>query len=363
VALARSGRTDEAIRMAERAIAFGARAAELHGNLGLLLQQRGDARLAAIHLARAAQLDPGNTAWQQAGAPETQVAGPVRAERSAAAAEETKSGATAAPAAPAAMASPSVAEATGARTAVDDTAARRGDAENPSATVAVQETSAPISPEESLTPDPAPVRKLSWLQKLETPPTVGSTVADEALKLIPQAPSAVLLWVQQAPGVLALTTPQALVAATAPKLDVPAVSQEWSVATLPSLAATPDTWVPVPTPVKPAAAAVEISNGNGVRGLANTAAAALREVGLNPVRLTNHKHFRVLQTQVQYRGPQDLEAAQALAKTLGVPANLVVNKSLRAHTPLRVLLGKDAMTLTSIWPAVMAGAATEHAKG
>jgi tetratricopeptide (TPR) repeat protein len=63
VALARLGRTAQAIDVAQQAVRAGASAAELHGNLGLMLMRSGRADEAWARLEQASRLDPDNSTW------------------------------------------------------------------------------------------------------------------------------------------------------------------------------------------------------------------------------------------------------------------------------------------------------------
>jgi LytR cell envelope-related transcriptional attenuator len=88
---------------------------------------------------------------------------------------------------------------------------------------------------------------------------------------------------------------------------------------------------------------IEISNGHGRTGLAREMAKGLQTVMSGPARVTNHTHFKVPQTEVQYRSTEERSAAQVLARSLGVPEDRVVlNNRLRESAPVRLLLGRDA---------------------
>jgi Tfp pilus assembly protein PilF len=102
---------------------------------------------------------------------------------------------------------------------------------------------------------------------------------------------------------------------------------------------------PVPVAVEevapPAAAArplLEISNGNGVTGMARKVAGELGQGGPQVVRLTNQKGFGVKLTRVEYQ-PEFRAAAERLAERLGTAK--VVAASQRGRTDLRLVLGRD----------------------
>lgn len=331
VALARLGRIDEAIMLGQRAIALGTSSAELHGNLGLLLDERGDSRRAAIHLARAAQLDPSNPAWQR-WTMAAAVSAPVKAAAPVAAAPVTP-----ATAVPPAQALPATAQ--------------------PAAVVAlaggsrlsqVPLASAPSTSEPAIAAGVG-TESLRWVQQAPNVLTLSSVVpagktdnvglADASPSASPPAivvlgttPAAVTAAARQTPTVV--TADAAAPAATA----APAVTP----APLPrsALAATPATVLEASLTVL---SRIEISNGHGRKGLARDMASGLQSVMSGPARVTNHSHFRVLQTEVQYRSVEELGAAKTLARSLGVPEErIVMNTRLRESAPVRLLLGRDA---------------------
>lgn len=95
-------------------------------------------------------------------------------------------------------------------------------------------------------------------------------------------------------------------------------------------------------PASPAAKPfrIEVSNGNGVAGLARKVAGFLDGEGYSGARLTNQKPFRVLSSQVQYRSGYR-EQAQSLVSTLPGHSALVQTNDLRGDISIRVVLGKD----------------------
>lgn len=85
---------------------------------------------------------------------------------------------------------------------------------------------------------------------------------------------------------------------------------------------------------------LEISNGNGVRGMAAAWARdrKITEVGWKSVRLTNTRPFAVPVTRLEY-GAEGEEVARVLAQRLGLPAPRAAAADARAD--LRIVLGWD----------------------
>jgi len=92
-------------------------------------------------------------------------------------------------------------------------------------------------------------------------------------------------------------------------------------------------------------ARLEVSNGNGVTGMAGKVGQFLKNQGYQAVRLTNQKPFQVRMTQIQYR-----EGYQAQAQLLKISLpessspTLVQRNDLRADVGIRLVLGKDVAT-------------------
>jgi hypothetical protein len=85
---------------------------------------------------------------------------------------------------------------------------------------------------------------------------------------------------------------------------------------------------------------VEVSNGNGVTGMAGKVGQFLRSQGYPAARLTNNKPFRILMTQIQYRDGHKADA-QRLKLSLPDALKLVQRNDLRADVSVRLVLGKD----------------------
>jgi hypothetical protein len=85
---------------------------------------------------------------------------------------------------------------------------------------------------------------------------------------------------------------------------------------------------------------IEVSNGNGVTGLARKMAGSLESEGYSGARLTNQKPFKVASSQVQYRSGYR-EQAQLLVLNLPGQPSIVQADNLRRDISLRIVLGKD----------------------
>jgi len=86
-------------------------------------------------------------------------------------------------------------------------------------------------------------------------------------------------------------------------------------------------------------ARVEVSNGNGVNGLAKSVGMVIGGDGLKVVRLTNQKRFNVRASRIEYKSGYE-HAARALAQALGQPVQLEPGGAL-ATADLRLVLGRD----------------------
>jgi len=88
----------------------------------------------------------------------------------------------------------------------------------------------------------------------------------------------------------------------------------------------------------PAAANLEIANGNGVPGLAAAWRRALQGQQLRVVRLSNVRPFTVAVTRIEYRA--NAEQARLLAQRIGVSS--VMEEDARPGAPdMRLILGRD----------------------
>ncbi|HAT32295.1 MAG TPA: hypothetical protein DCW29_16035 [Janthinobacterium sp.] len=88
---------------------------------------------------------------------------------------------------------------------------------------------------------------------------------------------------------------------------------------------------------------LEISNGNGVAGMAAALARTLAGPRLQVTRLGNEQHFQVARTRVEY-GPRREAAARELAAGLGPLVALVPSAAIGADAAdLRLVLGRDLL--------------------
>lgn len=114
---------------------------------------------------------------------------------------------------------------------------------------------------------------------------------------------------------------------------------------------------PVSPPVRQAEAAatgvmgkgmrLEVSNGNGVTGLAKKTSTHLEESGYVKVRITNEPPYRLAATQIQYR-PGSEPQARSLQTALRAGIPLVVSQQLRPDVQVRLLLGKDVKSVAEV---------------
>lgn len=91
--------------------------------------------------------------------------------------------------------------------------------------------------------------------------------------------------------------------------------------------------------------AVEVSNGNGLTGMAGKSADYFRGYGFNIRRITNAKHFRFNDSVIFYREGY-LQVAKELAKVIPGAHDMEKVDSLgRSSIGVRVLLGKDLVNM------------------
>lgn len=114
--------------------------------------------------------------------------------------------------------------------------------------------------------------------------------------------------------------------------------------------------VPMPAPAVVATLAspqpglvvrIEVSNGNGVKGMARAVGTELRQEGLNVTRITNARPFDKARTLIvfnrQYEGQ-----AMSLARALPAAPTLVAGDISHRGVDLRVVLGADAALAMSL---------------
>jgi len=85
---------------------------------------------------------------------------------------------------------------------------------------------------------------------------------------------------------------------------------------------------------------LEVSNGNGTKGMARRVAKSLKYIGLETALLTDQPPFQQVSTEIQYRDGYRPQAAR-LGAALQVPIDLVKNDTLRNDIDVRLLLGRD----------------------
>jgi tetratricopeptide (TPR) repeat protein len=97
----------------------------------------------------------------------------------------------------------------------------------------------------------------------------------------------------------------------------------------------------LPEPAPAHHARLEVSNGNGVNGMARRVGAFLKDSGFATSRLTNNrKGFGVRATRVEYRHGYEAEARQVAAAMPG-SVEVAPGTNLRRDIGLRLVLGKD----------------------
>jgi Tetratricopeptide repeat/LytR cell envelope-related transcriptional attenuator len=95
---------------------------------------------------------------------------------------------------------------------------------------------------------------------------------------------------------------------------------------------------------------LEISNGNGVTGLAKRVARVFDRHGFQTARVTNHKGFRQTTTVVQFRPGHSAEANEVRTMLSPEHVPIVLSDTLRSDIHVRVLLGKDLRSETALVP-------------
>ncbi len=90
---------------------------------------------------------------------------------------------------------------------------------------------------------------------------------------------------------------------------------------------------------------LEVSNGNGITGMAKRTSLMLTDNGLPKARLTNFRPFQQSQTIIHYRAGFQ-EQAMAINLKFGGQLKMVEAKYLRANTDVKLLLGKDMSAQT-----------------
>lgn len=364
------GRYDEAVTEFRTAISQAPNAGHLYNNLGHALYLQGAYAEAVSVLKQAAALDPenprtlNNLALAYAKAGETDKSRQVFA-------EATKStSADPAVVAPAASDQISVSQpapvepVSGAKQARAD-AAVVAHAASDQAGVSQPATVEPISGTKPASTDSAVVAHTTS-DKISVPqpaPVEPNSDAKQAVATQPTVQTLALPKdrgvIRSAPAVPAATTESRVeTGPIAPNVYEPSeraepVRRAAIVATteIMTTAVAPEAATTAPAPVTQADSSavrlhLEVSNGNGVTGLARKVAYFLHDSGYANARLTNRKPFTVQTTQIQYRyGHQ--EDAEHLRSSLPGNTGMVPSSNLRADINLRVVLGRDMLQHTA----------------
>lgn len=85
---------------------------------------------------------------------------------------------------------------------------------------------------------------------------------------------------------------------------------------------------------------IEVSNGNGVTGMARNIAIYLKQFGFDNTRLTNHETFRQTHTEIHYH-PSALALSKKISQLMPSSVKIMETAELRADTQLKILLGQD----------------------
>ena len=151
--------------------------------------------------------------------------------------------------------------------------------------------------------------------------TPAATIA-QAIEVQPTAPAAQLVGIS--PNVWELRPRVIEVAVPATAVPQPLTTQ-----------AGPSAGLEIPAWIR-----FEISNGNGITGLAQSVGQYLRTVGASKPRLTNQRPFDQRRTEIQYvAGMEDW--ARELRIALDTPADLVLTPKIDRSAQMRLVLGKD----------------------
>lgn len=85
---------------------------------------------------------------------------------------------------------------------------------------------------------------------------------------------------------------------------------------------------------------LEVSNGNGVTGMARHVSGFMQKSGFAKARLTNQKPFRQAQTEIHYRSGNEAEADR-IARMMPRQVVLMESDKLRKDIQVRIVLGRD----------------------
>ncbi|SEF39209.1 LytR C-terminal domain-containing protein [Nitrosomonas ureae] len=85
---------------------------------------------------------------------------------------------------------------------------------------------------------------------------------------------------------------------------------------------------------------LEISNGNGITGMAKQVSVFFQQHGVAKARLTNHQTYKHYQTEIYYRSG-NYDQAYQINKMLPIQVKLVESNELRSDIQIKILLGQD----------------------
>lgn len=85
---------------------------------------------------------------------------------------------------------------------------------------------------------------------------------------------------------------------------------------------------------------LEVSNGNGITGMAKQISFFFQQRGVATIRLTNHQPYNQNHTEIYYRAGNYHQAYQ-INQLLPVPARLIESDKLRNDIQIKILLGRD----------------------
>lgn len=85
---------------------------------------------------------------------------------------------------------------------------------------------------------------------------------------------------------------------------------------------------------------LEVSNGNGITGMAKQISVFFQQRGVASVRVTNHQMYNQNKTEIYYRS-ENYHQAYQINQMLPVPVKLVESDQLRHDIQIKILLGQD----------------------
>ena len=315
------GRSADAVAALERATAFDLTNQRALNNLGSALAQRGDSAAANDKFARAAELAAIAAATSSAPVPAASLAAvPITspaAVPTASAAVVPDVSAAAVPIASAAV--------------VPDVSV----AAVPIASAAVvPDVSAAALPAAS--PAQLPAATPAVASVAAAPPSAGDRIAFDRAK---EASEPIELGPQRAASGDSAKEPATLVVAVVDSTGAHELVQIAPNVLELRLAASRSTMAAAP-PIAWQGFRLELSNGNGVTGMAKRLGQQLAAIGLPKPRLTNQKPFRQPTTEIQYRDGY-ADVAASLRSRMPSQPPMIKTAALRASTDVRVVLGKD----------------------